>query len=143
MALRRRILGRTEIILSFDPAVAGSYSEYRSAHYDRSKLEIKPGEQPTVLHIDPLTEAQKDVCGQLEGKIRQKATVRMALREIENYTLEVGGVPRPCPPVRRERISDDLGMGVTDAWFAEAGLHSDILTELSQAIWEISDVDPT
>lgn len=142
MALVFRSFKGAELILESDGAIESGHIAYVQAYFDRSKLTMRAGQEPTVFRVEALTGEMLDTLEQLApGRVRNRIALRYALRETRNLVLDDGKTKRDAPPIKRSQVGER--MMVDEAWFDEVRLPTNVLAELAEYVYRVSSPDPT
>lgn len=141
MALGKRVLRPVRLVLKSDTAVAlnANFDAYVAADYDPAKLELVPGETPTVFVVQQLTSTQKlRVYAEGSAFAQCTAALRYGLIGLEGYQVlrPDGGVDVLPPP---EREPAEGGSAVKLKWLEEANLPMDHIYAVGSVVMSISE----
>lgn len=141
--LQRKYHGPRKFVFPDDPAVEGGYADYYKASFDFSKLKLRAGQQPTIVHIEPLSARGAMVVGDLDGRVRDWHATTYGMLGVENWSM-IGddGIEKKVPAFDREPFGA-IGFRVPDEWMEKVQPPGWFLRGVADAIWRITEPDPT
>lgn len=143
MALRQKRFSEIEVVLKIDEALNMNEEEYQAyidSGFQKDKIKLVEGQEPTWFKIQPLTKRQKmqiDLSGSTPMSLNSKI-VKYGLKGVKNYLLEEEDGAEV--ELEEPKFSNGPnGQELADSWIARANMLLEVEAEIANCIWSISE----